>query len=138
MNFRILGALIKKESLQIKRDPSAMLIAFILPLILLFIFGYGVNLDSNRIRIGLAVEDNNIAVASLINGFHGSPFLEVSMGKDSREFTEALVATKQRGIVVIPQDFSQKLAKQDAAPIQIITDGSEPNIAAFAYNYSRA
>lgn len=137
MNVSILTALIRKESLQIIRDPSAILIALVMPLILLFIFGYGVNLDSNRLRVGLVIEDDNIAVSGLVNGFLGSRFFAIDMAKDKRVFIKPLLATKLRGIVIIPQNFSANLAKQNNAAIQVITDGSEPNIAAFVYNYSR-
>jgi ABC-2 type transport system permease protein len=53
---RRLAALMKKEALQIVRDPSSILIAFVLPVILLFLFGYGVSLDTTRTRIGLVLE----------------------------------------------------------------------------------
>jgi ABC-2 type transport system permease protein len=53
--MRRLAALVRKEYLQILRDPSSILIALVLPALLLFIFGYGVNLDSNRLRIGLVL-----------------------------------------------------------------------------------
>ena len=48
--MRRLKALIVKESLQVVRDPSSILIAFVLPLILLFLFGYGVSLDARQVR----------------------------------------------------------------------------------------
>ena len=64
-------ALLVKESLQILRDPSTMLIAFVLPLLLLFLFGYGVSLDTARTRIGLAVQDSSEAAASLAGAVHG-------------------------------------------------------------------
>ena len=50
---RRFAALLVKETLQIIRDPSTLLIAFVLPLILLFLFGYAVNLDTARTRMGL-------------------------------------------------------------------------------------
>jgi ABC-2 type transport system permease protein len=46
MNLKRLKALTYKESLQVFRDPSSILIAFILPLILLFLMGYAVSLDA--------------------------------------------------------------------------------------------
>ena len=52
-----LRALTKKEALQIVRDPSSIVIAFILPLTLLFLFGYGLSLDARDIRLGIALED---------------------------------------------------------------------------------
>ena len=53
--LRIVG-LIRKETLQIIRDPSSYLIAVVLPLLLLFIFGYGVSLDLRNVPVGLVVE----------------------------------------------------------------------------------
>ncbi len=138
MNFRILRALIKKETLQVIRDPSSILIAIILPLILLFIFGYGVNLDSNQIRVGIAVEDQQANSYSLVEAFRGSPFMLVESAKDQRQFYQQLEATQLRGIIVIPEDFSQKWNAGNQPRIQVITDGSEPNLATFVTNYSRA
>ena len=60
-------ALVRKESYQIVRDPSSILIAFVLPIILLFIFGYGVSLDATRTRVGLVVESTTSV------GVHGAP-----------------------------------------------------------------
>ena len=48
---RRLLALCHKETLKIFRDPSSNLIAFVLPVIMLFIFGYGINLDSTALRV---------------------------------------------------------------------------------------
>lgn len=137
MNLRILKALIKKETLQITRDPSAILIAFILPLILLFIFGYGVNLDSNQIKVGMAIEDEEATAFSLIEAFRGSPFMVVELGKDQRDFYQQLESTTLRGIIIIPQDFSRRWKAGNEPRIQVITDGSEPNLATFVTNYSR-
>lgn len=135
--MRRLLALIKKEALQLMRDPSSILIALVLPLLLLFIFGYGVNLDSNRVHIGLALADNTPDSVSLATAFANSRFLDVSMGRDRREFMDELVAGRLRGIVVIPQKFTARGLGQDQdAAIQVITDGSEPNIAFFVQNYA--
>ena len=145
--MRRLAALIRKECLQIVRDPSSILIAFVLPLLLLFIFGYGVNLDSNRIRIGLVLEDSSPDIASLATAFTNSRFLSVSVGQDRREFTPKLVAGHLRGIVIIPRGFSARLIRGTGGrtgveagdmPIQVLTDGSEPNIAFFVQNYAKS
>ena len=54
---RRLLALCRKESYQIMRDPSSILVAFVMPILLLFIFGYAVNLDADHVRIGLLLQD---------------------------------------------------------------------------------
>lgn len=140
--MRRLRALIRKEFLQILRDPSSILIAFVLPLILLFIFGYGVNLDSNRLPIGLVLEDTSPDIASLATAFTNSRFFAVRTAQDRRVFLPDLVAGRLRGIVVVPRNFfSQGMGEYGAdspeMTIQVITDGSEPNIAFFVQNYAQ-
>lgn len=138
MFSRQLIALIRKESLQILRDPSSILVAFVLPLILLFIFGYGVNLDSNRVRIGLVVEESTPDTSSLATAFANSRFLDVTHGQDRRELVPELVAGRLRGIVVIARGFTARSAEPGLkAPVQVIADGSEPNIANFVQNYAK-
>ena len=137
--MRKILALVKKESLQIVRDPSSVLIAFVLPLILLFIFGYGVNLDSNNVKIGLVVEDDSPEVTSLVSAFVSSKFLDVRISDHRNELEELLSNDIIRGIIVIPQDYSQKvLSGKESAPLQVISDGSIPNTASFVQSYAQA
>ena len=138
MLMRRCKALIIKESLQIIRDPSAILIAFVLPLVLLFIFGLGVNLDSNRIRVGLVLESQGPDVVSLTKAFTNSRFFAVTIARDRREVENDLVAGRLRGMIVVPQDFTAEAAlNNQSAGIQVIADGSEPNIASFVQGYTR-
>jgi ABC-2 type transport system permease protein len=138
LHTRRLKALIIKESLQILRDPSTILIAVVLPLVLLFIFGFGVNLDSNRVKIGLIINAQGPDVASLVKAFTNSRFLDVTITQDRRGLEDDLAAGRLRGIVVVPQDFTAEAALADeSASIQVIADGSEPNIASFVQNYAR-
>lgn len=132
---RRLRAMLIKESLQILRDPSTMLIAFVLPVILLLIFGYALNLDTGRTRIGLALQDGGEAAASLAGDFRRSPWFNVVQAGDVPHLKDALVDGTLRGIVVIPQDFSRKAA-QGGGTIEIITDGSQPNNATFVAAYA--
>ena len=131
-SWRRLRALCWKETLQIFRDPSSILIAFFMPVLMLFIFGYGINLDSSRLRIGLRSEDMGKDAASFANALSGSPWLDVHHYESRAALERAIVDSQIRGFVVIPQDFSKKLAHPGTtAPIQLIADGSEPNIAQF-------
>ncbi len=137
INPRRLRALIVKESLQIVRDPSSILIAVVLPIILLFIFGYGISLDTDTIRVGLVLEDSSADARSLAAAFRSTAYLDVRMGTNRREFEDDLSAGRLRGLVVIPEDFSAALEDPDKeAQIQAIGDGTEPNTATFVENYS--
>jgi len=131
-------ALLVKEAVQIVRDPSSILIAFVLPLILLFLFGYGVSLDANAVKIGVAVEASSEPAESLSAAFRASRFFDVTLARDRRALEPLMVAGKIHGIVVIPAEFSENAAKElRSARIQVLTDGSDPNTAKFVENYAQ-
>ena len=74
-----LRALTKKEALQIVRDPSSIVIAFILPLTLLFLFGYGLSLNAREIRLGIALEDGRQPARDLARQFTENPYFKPSL-----------------------------------------------------------
>ena len=132
VSWRRLKALCWKETLQIFRDPSSILIAFFMPVLMLFIFGFGINLDFSRLRIGLYVEDSGAEAKAFTNSLTGSPWLDVHAYDSRAGMERALVDSQIRGFVVIPEDFSRKLKHSgETAPLQLVADGSEPNIAQF-------
>lgn len=136
ISVRRLRALVWKEILQIGRDPSSILIAFVLPIILLLIFGYGVSLDSKNLRLGIVIEKPSPAASDFLDAFLGSPYFDPLVGQTMPPMEEKLAAGDIRGIVRLQDDFDGLLATPGAqAPIQVVTDGSEPQIAAFLENY---
>ena len=138
-SFRRLGALVRKELIQIVNDPSSILIAFILPIMLLFLFGYAVSLDSTRVRVGVAMEGRTPESESLLVSLRNSKYLDVTASFDRRFLEREMVAGRIRALLVVPIDFSRRLhSKDNSAPLQIIGDGSEPNTAAFAESYLEA
>ena len=133
-----LWALVLKESLQAIRDPSTLLIAFVLPVVLLFLFAYAVSLDVRAVRIGVVQESQSASAHSLAAAFAGTRYLNVTFVHDRREVADRVVSGSLRGFVVIPQDFEQRLANRGAQPlVQIIADGSQPNTANYVTNYAQ-
>jgi len=136
VSWRRLVALCRKESYQIVRDPSSLLIAFVLPVILLTIFGYGVNLDATRIRIGILNEDSGADAALFVASLAASPYFEPHSSSSRAELTQWLTAGQVRGIVILQSDFGARLVRPGAtAPVELITDGAEPNTANFVAAY---
>jgi drug efflux transport system permease protein len=133
---RRLAALIRKEGSQIVRDPSTFLIAFVLPLILLFLFGYAVSLDTSRTRIALVVEDSSAPALGLAAAYRNSPYFEVTTVRAMAPVRALMVDGRARGIVVIPEGFGEGVKRRRPPPIQIVTDGSQPNTASFVANYA--
>ena len=135
--IRRFAALVRKESYQAVRDPSTTLIAFVLPLILLFLFGYGVSLDTTRTRVGLVMEETTPLTQSLAASFQASRYFAVATNRDRRVFEEDLVNGRIRGILVIPASFTTDYAAGNHPQVQVIVDGSEPNTANFVQNYAQ-
>jgi ABC-2 type transport system permease protein len=135
--FNRIKALIKKESYQIIKDPSSILIAFIFPMVLLFIYGVGVSLDMNNLKIGVVLEENNSDTLSFYNSIKNSKYIIASVAKNQKEFESQITAGELRGIVNVPFYFSQFLRRypDKVAPIYVISDGSETNTAHFVKNY---
>ena len=126
---RRMTGLIRKETLQVIRDPSNILVAVILPLILLFLFGYGVTFDPRQFEIGLVVEQATPETGSFESALVNSSYFRIEKGHDRREFDDALIAGGIKAIVVLPAKFAAVAYRGDTAPIQVIVDGGDPNTA---------
>ncbi|MDU4433720.1 MAG: ABC transporter permease, partial [Pluralibacter gergoviae] len=136
LSWRRVRALCVKETRQIVRDPSSWLIAVVIPLLLLFIFGYGINLDSSRLRVGVLLEQQSKEALDFTHALTGSPYIDATVSDNRRALIEKMQAGRIRGLVVIPVNFAEQLARPgDSAPLQVITDGSEPNTANFVQGY---
>ena len=136
LSWRRVRALCVKETRQIVRDPSSWLIAVVIPLLLLFIFGYGINLDSSKLRVGVLLEQQSEEALDFVHTMTGSPYIDATISDNRQELVQMMQAGRIRALVTLPVDFDQKMARPgDDAPIQLITDGSEPNTANFAQGY---
>lgn len=136
LSGRRLIALCRKESHEIVRDPSSIIIAFVLPTILLLIFGFGINLDANRIRVGVLIEDPGLDAERFAVALAASPYIEPVLGHTRGELAAAITAGRIRGFITLQSDFGARLARPSAtAPVQIVTDGAEPNTANFVASY---
>jgi ABC-2 type transport system permease protein len=133
--LRRIAALVRKESLQIARDPSSYLIAGVLPLLLLFLFGFGVSLDLRNVPIGLVVEEPSPEADSLVESFRNSRFFTVRLARHRAEVEDDLVSGRLKAVVVLAADFTRRLGRGETAPVQVIVDGSDPNTAGLAQNY---
>lgn len=139
MNFNIIRAFIKKEFKQILRDNSSILMGFVMPLILLFLFGYGINFDTNTVKIGIVDLDNTEITRDIRNSFLNTRYLDCYFYKSTNEASNALMGGKIRGYTVFPvnftKEFKKKMKNKEGAKIQIITDGTEPNTAKYVTSY---
>ena len=80
-----------------------------LPVVLLFLFGYAVSLDITRLKIGLALEERTAESESLAAALRDSKYFDVKESLDRRGLERDLVSGRIRGLVIIPINFSRKM-----------------------------
>jgi ABC-2 type transport system permease protein len=130
-------SLIKKETYQIFRDPSSILIAFIFPLILLFLFAYGISLDLKNIHIGIVNSSNTPIAERLINSFKGSKYFNVSVSNNRQGLEPLLIGNRLSAIIVIPNDFEKRINSGFKSLLQVLINGADSNSATLLLNYIR-
>jgi ABC-2 type transport system permease protein len=126
--------LLRKEFLQIGRDPSSIAIAFLLPAVLLLIFGYGVSLDARNVPIALVVEQPSADTASFTAHFAQSPYFWPQQFATIQQADQAMGAREVQGIVWLRADFARRL-HASAAPIGVIVNGVDANNARIIEGY---
>jgi ABC-2 type transport system permease protein len=130
-----LKGLVRKEALQILRDPSSLAIAFALPLILLLIFGYGVSLDAKDVPVALVVEAPSAETADFTGSFAESPYFEAMHADNIQEAEQAMRRGDVNGIVWLRSNFSREFFGADAAPIGVMVNGVDANTGRIIQGY---
>jgi ABC-2 type transport system permease protein len=132
---RRVWGLVRKESWQVLRDPSSVAIAFVLPVVLLFLFGYGVSLDARDVPLAVVVEEPTPAANDFLASLANSPYFATTVVRQRRPAERALMAGEIDAIVVLRQDFAERLHGPAPAGIQVIVDGVNPNRARILQGY---
>jgi len=130
-----LRGLVRKEFLQIVRDPSSIAIAFAMPVFLLILFGYGVSLDAEHVPVALVVEQPSADTADFLASFQGSKYFSPRHIAAMPEAMQALLEGRIDAIVRLRGDFAQRLRSPDGAPIQLIVNGVNANTARLIEGY---
>ncbi len=133
-----LSALVRKEALQILRDPSSLAIAFVMPLILLWLFGYGVSLDARNVPLALVVEQPGAETEQFAAGFAHSDFFKLEQFLSIQDAEQALRERRVQGIVWLRADFADRLLDAREPPIGVILDGVDANQARIIQGYVEA
>jgi len=130
-----LRGLIRKETYQIVRDPSSILIAFVLPVILLLLFGYGVSLDAKHVSVALLIENPTTQTSSFAATLVDSEYFAPVIVRDRATAEQVLSDGMVDALVVLRADFARRLHTADGASIQIIVNGSDANTARIISGY---
>jgi drug efflux transport system permease protein len=131
-----LAAVMLKEAKQVIRDPSSWIIAVVLPLTFLFLFGYGISLDTTVVKIAVVREDDGRDAHEFAAALTHSKWFLVVPAADRRGGERLLQDQSVKAVVIIPAAFGSLLDAQDTtAQVQVLVDGAEPNTANYVHGY---
>ena len=135
-------AIIVKEFFHILRDPRSLTMVFIIPLVMIFILGYSISYDLNRIDAAVIDLSQSRLSKQLVQAFAASRIFVVhSRGNVAGRSLSLAAAEKMlrrkkiKEIIVIPADLSRLLAEKRQGAIGLIIDGSDTNVANLVYQY---
>ena len=132
-------AVAKKEMVQILRDSRSLIIVLIMPIILVLLFGYGVNLDLKHLPIYVYDRDGSQQSQDLLKHFQASDYFEIVRVVNSyRDLTRAIDDGHAKMGIVIPWDFSQRLRDGRPPSVQALVDGTDDNTANVLIGYAQA
>ena len=138
-SFARLRAVAKKEALQIRRDGRSLGLAFALPVVLLWMFGFAISTDVKDIRMAVLDRDNTASSRALVDAFGQSGYFSVRAHLTRAEEAESLIRRGRiRMALVIPERFGADLASGRAAPVEVVLDGSDAKTATVARGYADA
>jgi ABC-2 type transport system permease protein len=129
--------LARKEIKQIIRDPSAILIAFLMPVVLLIVNGFGINFDAYHMKLAVVIAAPEETVHGMMQAFAASPYLDPIAMSDARSAEAAVVRGDVRGMLVVRDDFSQRLARPGRWPAaaELAINATDPNTARILEGY---
>lgn len=133
MNLTRLLALMRKETLQIVRDRRTLALVFIMPIMQLLLLGYAATSDVRNIPLAVLDQDKSPASRTLLDSFRTADYFREAFDVNSEKELRSLIDSgRARTGLIIPPDYSSRLAAGQPAQVAFIIDGSDPTIAGTA------
>lgn len=137
LKIRRILTVTRKEFIHIKRDKASLIISFMMPIVMLLIFGFAVNTDVNNVDFAVYDDSGTTLSRELISDFSNSYYFKEYASVNSIVDLESMIMKGDIKIgLVIPSDYEKKLKRNEISEIQILVDGSDPTIARTAASYS--
>ncbi|MFC1528812.1 ABC transporter permease, partial [Candidatus Latescibacterota bacterium] len=138
MLTRIL-AIITKEIYHILRDPRTLVVVFVMPILMVILFGHALNMDIEHISIGVIDRDNSYESRDVLRAFSASRYFDIIAFPRTHDEIESLFRTNViKAAIVIPEGFGKDRGRNTVSNIQILVDGSDPVLGNASVNYSSA
>ncbi len=139
MRVTRLLAVAKKELIQIRRDPRSLGMAFVIPMLLLFLFGYALTMDVDNLRTIVFDQDQTPVSREFLSQFTDSGyFTVVATAANYQDVEQALDSGRAQVGLVLPRNFARDLERGRLVPVQALLDGSDSNTATIGMSYLEA
>ena len=127
-------AFVKKEFHHIFRDQRTLVVLFGMPIAQLLLFGYAITTEVSNANLAVYDPDPSQFSMQLTNKLTSSGFFSLAQNiQNKSEIEEVFKSSKAKLVVVYPKDFEQKYTRGEAS-VQLISDGSDPNLASILTN----
>src|SRR4030066_731117 len=132
INSRLIS-LIRKEFIQILRDPRTLILVLVIPIMQLFLLGYAATNDVRNVPLAVFDQDRSPQARTLLDAYRAADYFEVAFDVDSeQELRDLIDAGKARAGLVIPPDYSPQLLGGGSAQVAFVLDGTDPPVASTA------
>lgn len=136
INMQRVSAMARKEWWHLFRDPRGLAMIILMPVMLLFLFGYAIRLDIVNAPIGVLQQSHDAKANEIVHRFEASRAFEIKHYYSSKEsLREAIQSGEIWAGLVIPEDYTRQLSQQQA-DIQLLIDGVDANTARIVRNYA--
>jgi len=127
---RRLASIIVKEFIHIKRDRPSLIIAVLMPIFLLLLFGYAVNTDVENVTSVVLDHSKSQQSRELVANFANSGYFNFMYYVNNRAAIHDLFAQGEaKAALVIPPDYAQQLHRNETPQVLLLIDGSDPTVA---------
>ena len=139
MNIIHIKAIAKKEFYHLIRDFRSLYLAFIIPILLILIFGYALSLDVDNVKTVVVDYDKTELSRDFIRTLDASSYFNVIQHlSNTAAVTGYLDQGRTTMAIIIPPDWTRDIKADRETPLQVLLDGSDPNFAGISRGYITA
>jgi ABC-2 type transport system permease protein len=126
-------SLIRKEFIQILRDPRTLALVFGIPVMQLLLLGYAATNDVRNVPLAVFDQDRSPASRRLLDSYRAADYFRISFDVNSQsELTDLIDRGRARAGLIIPPDYDEQLAELGQASVAFLLDGSDPTVGSTA------
>jgi ABC-2 type transport system permease protein len=133
MSLTRLAALIRKEFIQIRRDPRTLVLVVVIPIMQMFLLGYAATNDVRNVPLAVFDQDRGPEARALLDAYKAADYFQLAYDVNSEAELRSLIDRGDARVgLIIPPDYGRKISGGQTATVAFILDGSDPTVASTA------